>query len=123
MVKFERSAFVPWGEEEDNAITTYYPKHGPSWDGWAEVLPYRTNRAIQMRAQRIGVSPPRQRAKEKPSRKQREPKLVKVPDPQERYVMRRMKDGLTPSQIDSEKHWIPGTAVRVMSEKWDRENE
>lgn len=126
MVKFEREAFVPWGEDEDNAVMTFYPKHGPMWDGWDEVLPNRTKRAIQVRAQRIGAAPVRTRVGKGTNRKNRqkqlEPRPFRMPDPNERYILRRMKEGLTPSQIDTEKHWIPGTSIRVLTERWDREN-
>lgn len=37
-----------WTDEELVALGSFYPEHGASWDGWEDVLPGRTQRAIAM---------------------------------------------------------------------------
>ena len=39
-----------WTKAEDAKIKKLYPEHGPSWEGWAEVLPSRSLNAIKIRA-------------------------------------------------------------------------
>lgn len=45
-----------WTEEETRLLKELYPKHGGTWEGWAEALPGRTLRAIYRRAYQLGVS-------------------------------------------------------------------
>lgn len=44
-----------WSMDEDELIRRWYPEKGPSWEKWAEMLPGRTYKAINVRAGRIGV--------------------------------------------------------------------
>lgn len=44
-----------WSASEDDVIRTWYPEYGMSWDRWEDLLPSRTQRAIQNRAQKLGV--------------------------------------------------------------------
>ena len=45
-----------WTEEEDGLLRKWYPEKGPRWERWAELLPRRTYKGINMRALKIGVS-------------------------------------------------------------------
>ena len=45
-----------WTYAEDRMVRDNYPRHGPSWDGWADVLPHRTKAAIASRAGMLGVT-------------------------------------------------------------------
>lgn len=123
------SAGCLWSEAEDDALREFYPRHGAKWDGWQELLPRRTIRAVQMRAKRLGLAVPREPKRDTPMRKrpvgdQRHYKAVVTmePDQHERYVMGCMAAGMTPSEIDKARHWIPGTAKRVLMARWEREN-
>lgn len=120
-----------WSEVEDNVVRQFYTRHGSKWAGWSEVLPNRTTRAISARAARLGVpSPPR--PEPKPKRVRKNPKVderhikfdyTKEPDPNERYVLACMREGLTPTEIDKKRHWWSGTTIRILTERWARENE
>lgn len=46
----------PWSKEETEALRLYYPEHGPSWDGWEELLPGRTQGSIRTRAGLLGLT-------------------------------------------------------------------
>lgn len=113
-----------WTEAEENAVRVYWPEHGPHWDGWQEVLPTRSIGAIRTKASRIGVSEPPER---KPRKKRKEAvrqyrhTYASTPDPYEGYVLNMMDRGMTPEQIDEKMKWYPGTARRILSERWARE--
>ena len=47
---------MPWTDAEREIIGEYFPAHGPSWCGWAVVLPERSVRAIGCEALRMGVT-------------------------------------------------------------------
>lgn len=121
-----------WSEVEDNAVRQFYPRHGSKWAGWSEVLPNRTTRAISARAARLGVPPPPKQEPKYPRRERKEPQgderhhkvsIVRIPDPNEKYVLACMKAGLTPTEIDRKRHWWSGTTIRILTERWARENE
>lgn len=110
-----------WSDEEDDAIREFYPRHGAKWDGWSEVLPKRTPRAIGARANRLGIKMPVAEPKPKPERRRRkERKEIVIPDPYEGYVVRCMHDGVAPSVIDASMRWASGTAVQIMVDMWKR---
>lgn len=44
-----------WVPAEDDALTGHYPTHGPVWEGWRELLPGRSARAISARASALGI--------------------------------------------------------------------
>lgn len=44
-----------WTKEEDGLVAVYYPLHGPNWDGWDELLPNHSRRALSAHASRMGV--------------------------------------------------------------------
>lgn len=44
-----------WSADEDEAIRSYYPRHGGAWEWWDVVLPNRTYAAINSRAVALGV--------------------------------------------------------------------
>lgn len=48
-------AYTRWTKEEDGNLAVYYPIYGPNWDGWDELLPGRSRRAISARATKMGV--------------------------------------------------------------------
>jgi len=115
-----------WNDVEVNALKTYFPIHGSGWEGWSEVLPDRSSKAISVKAASMGIvtsrqhnkTPERQRFKrEHPERRSG----YKGPDPMEGRIMRMMADGMTPSEIDAEMKWRPGKAKRVITERWARE--
>lgn len=123
-----------WSDAEDNSVRQFYPRHGMRWEGWAEVLPNRSMRAIDARAKRLGVQGPPRPEPKYPRRVRRKggddshyklptPNLFNVPDPNESYVMSCMRQLMAPSDIDRARHWIPGTAKRIILRKWSRENE
>lgn len=122
---------VMWTESEDSAVRAYYADHGPRWDGWAEVLPGRSARAISARAQRLGVAEVRTRVTDESTGRKESPDPLGrhhyanfsaplTPDPEERFVMGRMGSGATPSEIDRERKWRPGTAKSVLTHRWAR---
>ena len=45
----------PWTEEELAALREHYPSHGPSWEGWSELLHGRSYSAIVSRASVLGA--------------------------------------------------------------------
>ncbi|MBQ9006737.1 MAG: hypothetical protein IJ092_10255 [Atopobiaceae bacterium] len=96
-----------WSDAEDDAVREFYPRHGGSWAGWAEVLPGRTKAAIRVRAGRIGVTTTEAKGVARPRR-----------DPYDTAVTRGMSEGRTPAEIDAERHWTPGTAKRVLMGMW-----
>lgn len=110
-----------WSEVEDNAVRQFYPRHGSKWAGWSEVLPNRTTRAISARAARLGV--PRVRKNPKVDERHIKSDYTKEQDPNERYVLACMREGLTHTEIDKKRHWWPGTTIRILTERWARENE
>ena len=48
---------------------------------------------------------------------------TREPDPNERYVLACMREGLTHAEIDKKRHWWSGTTIRILTERWARENE
>lgn len=111
-----------WSEVEDNAVRQFYPRHGSKWAGWSEVLPNRTTRAISARAARLGV-PRRERKEPQGDERHRKVSMERIPDPNEKYVLACMRAGLTPTQIDRKRHWWSGTTIRILTERWAREND
>ena len=98
-----------WSKTEENALKTFFPRHGHEWDGWDEVLPNRSEYAILKRARFLGLSPGRLN----------EAKQMK-PDPYESYVVECMRMGMAPSDIDRQMKWFKGTACLIMSNRWKR---
>lgn len=108
---------VPWGEEEDNALVTYYRRHGLDWEGWPEVLHDRTHRMIAIRAAKLGLRKPRE-----PRAGERKGKADRMRS-DEAYVRLAVNQGKTTAEIDSEMHWWPGTAKLILTEIWRRDND
>ena len=110
-----------WSKEEDEALRAFYPRHGMTWDGWAEVLPERTQVAISTRASRLGL------AQNKREGRQRSKRPMKMPTKDQSgydgYVRRCMHEGMAPSQIDSMMGWWPGKTIRILTTIWNRESE
>lgn len=108
---------ILWSEEEDNALVTYYQRHGLDWEGWPEVLPKRTHRMIAIRAAKLGLRKPRE-----PRRGERKRRQGKAQQ-DEAYVRLATNQGKTPSEIDKEKGWWPGTAKMILTEIWRQDND
>jgi hypothetical protein len=53
----QRRSWRKWTEEEDELIRLYYPEHGPSWSGWAKLMPERdaSKDSIAHRANHLGI--------------------------------------------------------------------
>lgn len=116
-----------WTDAQDQILRDNYPKHGGRWDGWATLLPNRTNRAIGARAQRIGLVRQRPQRKQRPKRPRaadehhRDKEIVQEPDPHEDYVLACMDAGMTPTEIDRRMHWFSGTTRLILTNRWERE--
>lgn len=120
---------VPWGEDEVEILKAQYPLHGPHWAGWEALLPDRTERAIQRKAGLLGVrsEAPIVRKKRKKAQvrniESRDTSIgVPSEDPFEKQILRMMKDGMTPQQIDKKMGWFPNRTAQILSERWKREN-
>jgi hypothetical protein len=124
-----------WSDSEDRALRVFYPKHGPSWVGWPEVLNGRTKNSIKERARILGLRapvPPRKERPEKPNKPKRKPahkegmhyekvEVPYTPDPYEDYVIACMEAGMTPAQIDEKMKWYVGTTTKILTRRWEHE--
>ena len=45
----------PWMPDEDAALRAHYPRHGAVWEGWALLLPHRSECKVRNRARRLGL--------------------------------------------------------------------
>ena len=110
-----------WKRAEEDLLREYYPEYGPSWDGWAEVLPNRTKGAISSRATFIGIKV----SHEARSRMARDVKARRFDSDEftivDRFVRAAMERGKTPQEIDRAMHWWPGTTKRVLMHQWERD--
>lgn len=106
----------PWGDDEIEILKAHYAKNGPFWVGWDAYLPDRTDSAIMRKANAIGLRSNVQRfgRDEGGDRRCNDDR----PDPVDGMVMRMMRQGMTPSEIDERLHWYRGTAIRVITGIW-----
>ena len=126
----------PWTDAEINALRVYYPLHGPSWEGWAEVLNGRSRKAIQRKAGLLDIF--HEDGRKSPNRKRplkgdrlrtyefethRNYEFVPTPDPYETHVMKLLEKGMSFQAIDRQMHWHPGRAKQILEERWKREKE
>lgn len=44
-----------WTTRQEGLLERYYPEKGPSWEGWAELMPGRTRQAISQHAHKMGL--------------------------------------------------------------------
>ena len=51
-----KKASLEWTESELDILRQHYARRGPSWSGWATLLPNRTKGAIRSKANDIGVT-------------------------------------------------------------------
>lgn len=51
----ETRACKVWTKIEDRQIKNYYPKKGPRWRGWKDLLGDRSAEAIKARARTLGI--------------------------------------------------------------------
>lgn len=112
-----------WSDLEDDAIRQMYPGRGPHWAGWSDVLPGRSPRAIEQRASALGVRRgKRDEAKALPEMLRPaggdRPRAMSLRD-DDKAVMRMMRDGMAPSEIDRALHLVPGTAHHVVVGVWN----
>lgn len=118
--RHKRGRREPWGEFETLALMEFYPRHGPQWDGWDDVLPNRTRHAIIQKAAKLDLKAPIVRSKRNVE-EQDEGRMP--PREYERTVTKLMGEGLSPTQIDQRMHWVPSTAASVLREIWRRDKE
>lgn len=50
------TSYTRWTKDEDAVLREHFAKHGRGWDGWALVLPGRSQQAIYTRASKLGLS-------------------------------------------------------------------
>lgn len=116
-----RKKVKPWGEFEEMSLKEFFPRHGPYWEGWNDVLPDRTSSAISNRAHKLGLHGPKEKHKREPDEFDTEKGSVPSPIEYERTVTKLMKEGLAPSQIDTKMHWVTGTAMEIIKARWERQ--
>lgn len=116
-------SWTGWSAAEDAMLVAHYPERGPSWRGWADLLPGRSKKSIITRAGRLGVKAPRGAARGRSGRSELwKPSNVRQPGSYDQCVRDCMADGLTPSQIDRKMHWPEGKAKQILMGTWDRED-
>jgi len=96
---------MKWSKHEDAILMAHYAKHGPSWEGWKELLPDRSKSSISTRVGRLREST----------------SIGFIPDPYERRVVELMERGMSPSMIDKAMRWPKETAREIMSQRWERD--
>lgn len=118
-----RTKGVPWSVDELRILKALYPEHGFHWAGWESALPARTADAIRAKAYKLRIPEPYPQS----SAGRRMPETGDAggwrEDPMERYILWRMSEGMTPSEIDEMKHWPSGRSVLIISERWKRERD
>lgn len=117
----KRGRREPWGEFETLALMEFYPRHGPQWEGWDDVLPNRTRHAIIQKAAKLDLKAPIVRSKRNVEDDDDEGSMT--PHEYERIVRNLMGEGLSPTQIDQMMHWVPRTAANILKEIWARDKE
>lgn len=116
----KKRAREPWGEFEVIALKEFYPRHGPRWHGWDEVLPSRTICSISNKANKLDLRAPATRKNEE---SEEDDGPTASPAEYERTVTRLMGEGLSPRQIDQRMHWVPGTTVAILTNRWKGDTE
>jgi hypothetical protein len=113
---------VTWTRDELNILRTHYNSRGCEWDGWRSLLPNRTNGAIRHKAFDLGIKSERDAPRAAPPRRRKPMRSrMYIADGSERYVLAKLKDGLTPSEIDKTRRWTPGRTKMILMEMWRRE--
>lgn len=119
-----------WSLDEVAIVKAHYEEHGPHWAGWESLLPDRTDRAIQRKANLLGLkskAPIKRKRAKRPEVTYIESRHNVVadvtPDPMEKPILAMMRDGLTPTDIDRKMRWSRGKAAYILSEMWKRENQ
>jgi hypothetical protein len=98
-----------WSKDEIAVLKAHYPEHGMRWVGWESLLPDRSEREIGRKANSLKLRPPVPRKMRPKAR----------PDDSEVKVLFLMRSGLTPSQIDSKMHWVPGRTIKILKARWE----
>ena len=106
-------SWTGWSAAEDAMLVAHYQERGPSWRGWADLLPGRSKKAIKTRASRLGLTAPERRAAS----------AVRHPSEHGQRVRDLMAKGKTPSQIDREMRWPEGKAKQVLMGTWETKGE
>lgn len=125
-----RTKGVPWSVDELRILKALYPEHGFHWTGWESALPARTADAIRAKAYKLRIPEPYPKSRSgrrMPNASEYDTgerdRISWKEDPMERYILWRMSEGMTPSQIDGMKHWPSGRSVLIISERWKRERD
>jgi hypothetical protein len=92
---------APWTDQQIVLLRRHYGEHGPTWDGWRELLPDKSSKAIAIKASRIGLAAIRH----------------------EKSVMALHCEGKPPSAIDAELGLPDGMAHNVIVRVWQRDKE
>lgn len=120
----------PWTAAEDEALKAFYRYKPKDWEGWSEVLPNRTRRAIEARASRIGLKERKEKAKKSVEKAKKIEAVVKKPRGRAKikpvewgeWVVYLMGERhMSPSQIDSYMGWPPNRAKYLLMERWEKE--
>lgn len=114
---------TPWSKEEEAVLIEHYPSHGETWEGYVELLPSRTQRAIGKKARDLGLKvaePQHGSGRKKGGSYYRNRPYV---DPCEAKILSLMREGKSPSQIDAMMHWWSGKTVKILTGRWARERE
>ena len=101
-----------WSDDEVRALRRNFPEHGARWEGWDSLLPGRSVIAIRHKARSLGFYSEEFMYANMPKETSR--------DPSERYIIKRMKEGIPPTQIDKECKWVPGRTVMILKSMWGR---
>ena len=112
-----------WTEIQDGIIIECWPKFGPEWGGWQEVLPMRSTSAIAKRAHQLGVDYDRPSKARGSYERRNDRQIAMPPDPYEHVVMNMLHDGMTPPEIDRHMGFPTGAARLIISNHWLRDKE
>ena len=112
----------PWGQFETLTLMEFYPRHGPQWEGWDDVLPNRTRSAITQKAAKLDLKAPIVRIGRNVEDDDDDEGSM-TPYEYERIVRSLMGEGLSPTQIDQQMHWIPSTTANILKDMWARDKE
>lgn len=118
----------PWSKDELAILAAHYPERGWKWAGWESLLPTRTKRAIQRKANLMGLKQGFTSKRSKPKRNEANDLTAHTTpdwteDPFEQPILRLMESGMTPTQIDKVMGWPKGRCSYILSERWRREKE
>lgn len=110
---------TPWTPEEDRLLCENY-SHGPSWEGWSEILPGRSRDSIKSRAVKLRnhglVFAGSGMGRHVLSRGDADI------DPMEPRVVKLHDSGLTVMEIDKRLRMPRGAAREILARRWGRDS-